>query len=219
MKKPEDDNLGTKPKVMPYQDGKCRSPQHIVDRLEAVFPGNIGYSVSIQFSPYLVDEIITQDQAEAYDRIMMFLDLFKIKVPFLLRVLDWYLSSIAGKQERPKNLEQLNTEWLLNASEEQLELYKEALLKRAIAQHGNRGRRNPIERANIKLKNRLEDAGYYSQMLPLLRQLSPTFLDHMSRLEALNDRICSELGLRYDEDGFLIVGALEKDEAKPSQTY
>ncbi|MCL2856573.1 MAG: hypothetical protein FWE19_02455 [Oscillospiraceae bacterium] len=209
MSESESETLGHELTEELYQDGKTRNPQRIVERLVAAFPGNMGYSVSANFSPYLKDEIITKSQAEAYDEIMLYLDSFKIKVPLLLSVLDWYLSSLSPKENKMKSRENLTTEWLLNASDEQLELYKKALLKRAKAQQGNRGRRNPIERANVELKNRMEAAGYYSQMLPLLKQLSPTYADHMRRLEELNDKICSELKLRYDDDGYLIVGALE----------
>ena len=186
-------------------DEKERSPQRIIERLEAAFPGNIGYSVSGHFSPYLKDEIITKSQIEAYDEIMLYLDKFKIKVPLLLSILDRYMTYLSGEKGRQKNMENLTTEWLLNASEEQLEQYKKALLKRAQAQQGKRGRLDPIERANIALKNRMEAAGYYSRMLPLLKQVSPTYADHMSRLEALNEKICSELGLRYDDDGYVII--------------
>ena len=213
MNKAESEVLGNEPVREPYHDGKTRNMQHVVERFEAAFPGNIGYSVSVYFSPYLKDEIITKSQADAYDEIMLYLDDFKIKVPLLLRALDWYMSSLSSKKDRLQDRENLrknlNTEWLLNASEEQLELYKKALLKRARAQQV---RRNPIEKANITLKNRMEAAGYYSRMQPLLNQLSPTFADHMSRLEALNDKICSELGLRYDDDGYLFIESSRWDD-------
>jgi len=205
----ESETLGNELIEELYQDGETRDPQRIVERLVAAFPGNFGYSVSANFSPYLKDEVTTKSQAEAYDEIMLYLDTFKIKVPLLLSVLDWYLSSLSGKNNKLKSRENLTTEWLLGASEEQLDQYKKALLKRARAQQGKRGRRNPIERANVELKNRLDAAGYYSRMLPLLKQVSPTYADHMSRLEALNDRICRELELRYDDDGYLIVGSAE----------
>jgi len=208
MDKSENRVLGNGPAAPPRKDGEPRDPQRIVDRLVAAFPGNLGYSVSLHFSPYLShEEISIKEQAEAYDEIMLYLDSFKIKVPFLLRVLDFYLASITvNKKEALKNREDVTTQWLLNATDDQLELYKEALLKRANEQQGKRGRRNRIERANITLKNRLDDAGYYSRFIPLLRQMSPDYADHIDRLEALNEKICSELNLRYDDDGYLIVG-------------
>jgi len=209
MDKPEHRALGNGSIAAPREDGVPRDPQRIVDRLVAAFPGNLGYSVSLHFSPYLSNEEVNmKEQAEAYDEIMRYLDSFKIKVPFTLRVLDYYLASISGnKKEALKNREDVTTQWLLNATDEQLELYKKALLKRAEEQQGKRGRRGRIERANITLKNRLDDAGYYSRFIPLLRRLSPNYADHMDRLEALNNKICGELNLRYDDDGYLIVGS------------
>lgn len=46
----------------------------------------------------------------------------------------------------------------------------------------------------------LQKSGYYDVFLPNMEILSPKYKEYRQALYSINNRICKELGIRYDQD-------------------
>ena len=59
--------------------------------------------------------------------------------------------------------------------------------------------------AQRKMQKELQNKGYNDIFLPNLMVLSPKYAEYKKSLDALNNRICSELGLYYDSNYNLVM--------------
>jgi len=63
---------------------------------------------------------------------------------------------------------------------------------------------NPMNKFMKQIKQIFSSNGYYNIFIPNMKILSSDYKEYQEKLIAFNDKICSELGLKYDENMNLI---------------
>ena len=51
-----------------------------------------------------------------------------------------------------------------------------------------------------RMMHQLQDCGYNDVFIPAMKRLSPAYRAYHDALDALNNRLCQDLGLYYDSD-------------------
>lgn len=182
--------------VIPYESiGKA-----ITDAV----PGFYGYYFLHHFLPFLQGRIETAQQQEAYEVICAFWDNTEIKIPMFMRIFsriaycvcpEVSAESMAAKMDAQMRL-------YLDADEEQYEKLKKQVLdgyrlKRMMRFH-------PVYISQRKFMKELQDKGYNDIFIPNMKKLSPDYKRYHEAMTAMNQRICSELGLYYDTNYNLV---------------
>ena len=161
-------------------------------------PGFYGYYFLHHFQPYLQGRIETEEQKEAYEAICAFWDNTEIKIPLFMRIFSWlsyrFYTEASAETLSAKMDSQMKL--YLNADEHQYEILKKQVLK------GYRMKRmmrfHPVYIAKRKYMKELQDKGYNDIFIPNMKKLSPAYKKYHEAMTAMNQRICSELGLYYD---------------------
>ena len=161
-------------------------------------PGFYGYYFLHHFMPFLQGRMETVEQKEAYEVICEFWDSTEIKIPMFLRIFSWILyrfqPEVSVKSMSDKMSAQMKL--YLEADEIQYEKLKKQVLdgyrmKRVMRFH-------PVYISQRKFMKELQDKGYNDIFIPNMKKLSPTYKVYHDAMTAMNQRICSELGLYYD---------------------
>ncbi len=182
--------------VIPYESiGKA-----ITDAV----PGFFGYYFLHHFLPFLQGRIETAQQQEAYEVICAFWDNTEIKIPMFMRIFsrisyrvcpEVSAESMAAKMDAQMRL-------YLEADEEQYDKLKKQVL------NGYRMKRmmrfHPVYISQRKFMKELQDKGYNDIFIPNMKKLSPEYKRYHEAMTAMNQRICSELGLYYDTNYNLV---------------
>lgn len=164
---------------------------------EAV-PGFYGHYFFHHFMPFLQGNIETLEQKEAYEKICDFWDRTEIKIPMFMRLSGWITYRLAQQLSAEQLAEQMNRQMslYLNCEEEQYEKLKKQVLD------GYRRKKlmrfHPAYISQRKFMKELQDKGYHDIFIPNMKKLSPDYRKYHDALSAVNERICSELGLYYD---------------------
>lgn len=174
----------------------------IGQKLQSAFPGFFGRVLFQHFLPYLQEPIRTEEQQNAYQTILTFLDGLELQIPLAIRIADRLWGEAYDRLAFDPNA---GINRLLNASEAELEAFKKTVLQEARKRRKWTARLNPFLRAHQTLRRRLAEAGYYDVFLPKLRILSATYAEYMDRLQALNCTVCEEQGIHMDERGRITI--------------
>lgn len=167
-------------------------------------PGFYGYYFLHHFLPFLQGRIETAEQKEAYEVICAFWDNTEIKIPMFMRIFSWisyrFYQEVSVESMSAKMNSQMRL--YLDADEEQYEKLKKQVLdgyrmKRMMRFH-------PIYISQRKFMKELQDKGYNDIFIPNMKKLSPDYKMYHEALTAMNQRICSELGLYYDANYNLV---------------
>lgn len=169
--------------------------QSIAQAIREQIPGLFQEIFIQHFLPYLQITIQTNQQKEAYKRVIEFWDNLDLKIPLSVRLLyrlqkkhhHTYLN-IWKEMDRKKE-ERLNDEDVYEQTKNLMEnAYQlSRTLKYRIISYPQR-----------KMKIKLQDVGYNDILIPAMCILSPAYNDYYTKLKKLNDRVCLELGLYYD---------------------
>ena len=167
-------------------------------------PGFYGYYFLHHFLPFLQGRIETAQQQEAYEVICAFWDNTEIKIPMFMRIFsrisyrvcpEVSAESMAAKMDAQMRL-------YLEADEEQYDKLKKQVL------NGYRMKRmmrfHPVYISQRKFMKELQDKGYNDIFIPNMKKLSPEYKRYHEAMTAMNQRICSELGLYYDTNYNLV---------------
>lgn len=177
------------------------SGEFIKKELKRSFPSGLGLYLAHHFSPYLNEPVDTLEKYNAWLKIVEFLDnIPDIKIP---RIIE--LSYENMSEEIQKNIVE-NTKKeicnMLNAEGEELERYKEKLIKNIDIQNDNSILK--VMKPFYKFKKNIHDfftsSGYYDVFIPNIRILSSEYDEYQNSLIKLNDKLSKELGIRYDEN-------------------
>ena len=144
----------------------------IGQKLQSAFPGFFGRVLFQHFLPYLQEPIRTEEQQNAYQTILTFLDGLELQIPLAIRIADRLWGEAYDRLAFDPNA---GINRLLNASEAELEAFKKTVLQEARKRRKWTARLNPFLRAHQTLRRRLTEAGYYDVFLPKLRILSATY--------------------------------------------
>ena len=161
-------------------------------------PGFYGYYFLHHFQPFLQGRIETAEQKEAYEVICAFWDNTEIKIPLFMRFFGWlsyrFCPEVSAESMSAKM--DIQMRWYLNVDEEKYEKLKKQVLdgyrmKRMMRFH-------PAYISQRKFMEELQDKGYNDIFIPNMKKLSPDYNTYHEAMTAINQRICSELGLYYD---------------------
>ena len=175
--------------------------ESIAQAMREQLPGFFGQYLSRHFAPYLNIRIHTQEQQEAYQRILTFWDNPSLKLPLL-----YHLSAALSMLVPPISAEQMDAKLkamlrfdkaayarMLEQTEKSIRLRENPLI-----------RYSPGEVLKRKMMRSLRNSGYFDIFIPQMKRLSPTYKAYHDAMDALNTRLCNDLGLYYDSDFNLV---------------
>lgn len=169
----------------------------IAEAMRSQLPGCFGAYLAEHFAPYLQTPITTEEQKDAYMRVLDFWDRPDLSLPLLYR-----LSMLAARLLPPANPQAMDAslQALLSPDEETYERICTQTLRIVRMREHPLLRLNPVEALKRRMMRSLRDCGYYDLFIPQLKRLSPAYRAYHDALTALNDRLCHDLGLYYDSD-------------------
>lgn len=170
----------------------------IAAAMRAQLPGFFGEYCVTHFAPYLTHRITTREQREAYATILAFWDQPKLRLPlgFYLSTLLMRLSKASAGQTAADMDARIAA--MLNPSEEAYARIKAQTLKTVRLRENPLVRYSPAEWGKRRMMRRLQDCGYNDVFIPAMKRLSPSYRAYHDALDALNGRLCRDLGLYYD---------------------
>ena len=146
----------------------------------------------------------TSEQKKAYEVICSFWDNTDIKIPLFMRFSGWITYRLYPKLSAESMADKMNAQMklYLDADDAQYEKLKKQVLN---GYHMKRMMRfHPAYIAQRKFMKELQDKGYNDIFIPNMKRLSPEYKTYHDALTAMNQRICSELGLYYDANFNLV---------------
>lgn len=175
--------------------------ESIAQAMRTHLPGLWGRYLCRHFAPYLNIRIQTQEQKDAYARILAFWDNPDLKLPLL-----YNLSAAFSLLTPPVAADLIDAKLksMLNPDEEAYARIREQTEKTV------RMRENPLVRYSIgevfkrRMMRSLRDCGYYDIFIPQMKRLSPSYKAYHDALDALNARLCDDLNLYYDSNYNLV---------------
>lgn len=189
---------------------RCPDPQALDEAIDfpsiaaamcAQLPGFFGEYCVSHFAPYLTHRITTEEQREAYATILAFWDQPRLRLPpgfylstLLMRVMP-KTGVTAGQAAADMDA---RIAAMLNPSEEVYARIKAQTLKTVRLRENPFVRHSPAEWMKRRMMRRLQDCGYNDVFIPAMKRLSPSYRAYHDALDALNDRLCRDLGLYYD---------------------
>ncbi|EFP63411.1 MerR family transcriptional regulator [Erysipelotrichaceae bacterium AF15-26LB] len=182
--------------------------QTIASAIQEMIPGVYGKMFMHHFLPYLQIPIVTQEQRDAYYAIIQFWDTTKLHMPLSMKIISCLLSflhknQVAGIQEK---LDQ-QLKMLLEPDEKRYAQMKKAVLRQYRMQKYFLFRYLPSSLSKRRWMMELQRSGYNDVFLPNMEKLSPSYREYRRALFAINDKICTELNLVYDEHFCLVKKA------------
>lgn len=174
----------------------------IADAMRAQLPGFFGSYLAAHFAPYLSIRIATPEQQDAYRRILAFWDNPKLRLPLSFRV-SMLLSRVLPQP--PTAAMDAQIQAMLNPSEEAYARMREQTLRTVRMRKNPLVRYSPGEIMTRRMMRALKDCGYYDVFIPEMKRLSPAYRAYHDAHDALNDRLCRDLGLHYDSDFNLVM--------------
>lgn len=159
--------------------------QTIIQKLRYAFPGYLGKSLSIHFSQFLNEPIISKDQEDAYDRMIEFIDnlddlIFPEDVQSLIDEMS---------KEMDDNLLRDNSSNLIKAVEnieDYMEKNQESLNEYITYRESNEYKESVVYRMQNVLKGFYQSSGYYEVFIPSMKILSKSYREYQDKLEEAN---------------------------------
>ena len=178
----------------------------IAKALEDRLPGFYGYYFMNHFMPYLQLTIETKEQEIAYEKIKNFWDEVDIKIPIMLRINSYIMYRLPKPtlEEMTRKMDAQMKRYV-EATEAEYEGLKRQVKRGVKLQQNVLLKYQPAFIAKRKWMKRLQDCGYNDIFIPNMIALSPSYKAYHEAMTAMNDRICSELGLYYDSNYCLVM--------------
>lgn len=175
--------------------------ESIAQAMREQLPGFFGQYLSKHFAPYLNIRIHTQEQQEAYQRILTFWDNPSLKLPLLYRLsaaLSLLVPPVSAEQMDIKlksmlTLDEVSYARILTQTEKSIRLRENPLI-----------RYSPGEVLKRRMMRSLRNSGYFDIFIPQMKRLSPAYKAYHDAMDTLNTRLCNDLGLYYDSDFNLV---------------
>lgn len=175
--------------------------QTVENAIESLLPGKewANYFKS-HFKPFLNIKLITPEQKQALQNILEYCDKTTLKIPFMMQI----GMKIANKVSQESKSADEMIAYYRDMNENEYNKLKERVyagvkMKTGIMKY------HPSFIAQRKMQKELQNKGYNDIFLPNLMVLSPKYAEYKKSFDALNNRICSELGLYYDSNYNLVM--------------
>lgn len=181
--------------------------QTIADAIQDAIPGFIGFYFINHFLPYLQIQIETKEQQEAFDAIIKYWDNTEIKLPLNYKISGYMLYKFIPKptmKDMVKKMDQTILEYTQITPEKYEKLKKQVL-------NGVKLKNSFLYKYSLagitqrRLMKELQDKGYNDIFIPNMIKLSPKYKEYYDALQAVNKKICEELGLYYDSNFQLVM--------------
>lgn len=178
----------------------------IADAIQNSIPGFYGYYFLNHFLPYLQIRIQTQEQQEAYNRIIEFWDNTNIRIPFLMKLNSWIMFKLNSEKSLKSKIEQIDSQIkkMLNPTEEEYEKLKKKVNEGYKLKNSIFYKYSLAGISQRKFMKELQNKGYNDIFIPSMIALSPKYKEYHNALMAINKRICDDLNLYYDTNFNLI---------------
>ena len=178
----------------------------IAESIKNAVPGFYGYSFLNHFLPYLQLKIESNEQQKAYKAIIDFWDNTTIKIPLPLHFNMWIMYKLNHKDLIKQNTERIDSyiKMYLNPTPKEYDKFKKQIAHGVKVKNSFLYKYSLVGVAQRKLMKELQNKGYNDIFIPNMIKLSPKYKEFHDALEKLNDRICSELNLYYDNNYNLI---------------
>ena len=183
------------------KDNELLDYQTVENAIESLLPGKewANYFKS-HFKPFLNIKLITPEQKQALQNILEYCDKTTLKIPFMMQI----GMKIANKVSQESKSADEMIAYYRDMNENEYNKLKERVyagvkMKTGIMKY------HPSFIAQRKMQKELQNKGYNDIFLPNLMVLSPKYAEYKKSLDALNNRICSKLGLYYDSNYNLVM--------------
>lgn len=175
--------------------------QTVEQAIEALLPGK-EWSVYLKshFRPFLNIRMSTPEQKQALQNILEYCDETELKIPFIV---DLGIKMAGGAIAEKRTADEMIAQYR-DMSENDYEKLKQKVLSGAKLKSGIM-KYHPIYVAQRKMMKELQNKGYNDIFIPNMMVLSPKYAEYKRVLDAINDRICRELGLHYDSNFNLVL--------------
>ncbi len=181
--------------------------QTIADAIQDAVPGFMGFYFINHFLPYLQIRMETKEQQDAFDAIMKYWDNTEIKLPLNYKISGYLLYKFMPKptmRDMVRKMDQTILEYTQITPEKYEKLKKQVL-------HGVKLKTSFLYKYSLagitqrRLMKELQDKGYNDIFIPNMIKLSPKYKEYHDALQAVNKKICEELGLYYDSNFQLVI--------------
>lgn len=175
--------------------------EYIKNELKRVFPNGLGAFLSVHFAAYLNEPIDTPEKINAWRNIVNFLDNIQ-DINFPKEVSSLYDSISETDISASQNLIKERFSELLNGDEEKLEKFKKEISDYVERKDENKllDKMEPLNKYKKAMAEFFKDSGYYNIFIPNLKILSKSYKEYQEKLTALNERLCFDLKIKYDND-------------------
>ena len=175
--------------------------QTVENAIESLLPGKewANYFKS-HFKPFLNIRLTTPEQKQALQNILEYCDKTTLKIPFMMEIGMKIANTIFQESRTADEM----IAYYRDMNENEYNKLKEKVYAGVKMKTGMM-KYHPSFIAQRKMQRELQNKGYNDIFLPNLMVLSPKYAEYKKSLDALNNRICSELGLYYDSNYNLIM--------------
>lgn len=160
----------------------------VTEKLLAAFPGYFGRFICLHFAQFLNEPVTTDEQYQAYDEIIEFLD----SVPsfafpddlqvFLDENTRYYDTETIGKMLEGTKQSIENPEKFLSENKESLEQCLEFM-------QSDEYKNSPFSKVQAMLKEFISLISYYDIFIPAMKRLSKPYADYCKQLEIANEKL------------------------------
>ena len=174
------------------QLSQLETKRSILSRLLDCFPGYFGKFISLHFAPYLNEMIVTDEQQDAFETIIDFLDGVNIVIPGDLKeYLDDAAKTIDLVDVSKKAAAIQDPEQYLKDNREMFERYKEVKASDAYKNTPGYGLQELFAQLN-------RENGYNDVFIPAMRRLSSSYREYYEKLLKANEAFLkSYRGVRF----------------------
>ena len=167
--------------------------ESIYDKLAEKFPGFIGQSMFISYRPFLQGRIETEEQKQAFNDLVEFLDNMDNLPSMTEEEKEFYQSTAA---ELSLEIMQSAAEAKVDAVHSGDKWFKENAenIKNYIKyRNSEEYRLSPAYTVANKMRNYLQNSGFYDVAIPLIRKISPAYDKYYVKLIDLNEKYAEKL--------------------------
>lgn len=175
--------------------------QTVENAIESLLPGKewTNYFKS-HFKPFLNIKLITPEQKQALQNILEYCDKTTLKIPFMMQIGMKIANTVSQESKSADEMIAYYRDMNENEYNKLKErVYAGVKMKTGIMKY------HPSFIVQRKMQKELQNKGYNDIFLPNLMVLSPKYAEYKKSFDALNNRICSELGLYYDSNYNLVM--------------
>lgn len=175
--------------------------QTVENAIESLLPGKewANYFKG-HFKPFLKIKLKTPEQKQALQNILEYCDKTTLKIPFMMQIGMKIANTVSQESKSADEMIAYYRDMNENEYNKLKErVYAGVKMKTGIMKY------HPSFIAQRKMQKELQNKGYNDIFLPNLMVLSPKYAEYKKSLDALNNRICSELGLYYDSNYHLVM--------------